>query len=175
MTALGSLPRFHLAFPVHDLAEARRFDGVLLGCPEGRSAERWVDFDFYGHQLVAQLCEPGPDNQSDADNQSGTDKRSGTNKRSGTDRLTGPESGGAGANEVHGQQVPVRHFGVILSLPDWQTLTKRLAAAGVRFIIEPQVRFAGQVGEQATCFFPDPSGNVIELKAFAADSMVFAR
>ena len=134
-------PRFHLAFPVRDLSEARRFYGGLLGCPEGRSSPEWVDFDFYGHQIVAHLCQ--------ARTESAT-------------------------NEVDGENVPVRHFGVILEMPEWSTLTGRLREAGVSFIIEPQIRFKGQPGEQATCFFLDPSGNALELKAFADDSMVFA-
>jgi uncharacterized protein len=134
-------PRFHLAFPVRDLSEARRFYGGLLGCPEGRSSPEWVDFDFYGHQIVAHLCEARSDGAT---------------------------------NEVDGENVPVRHFGVILEMPQWHTLTGRLREAGVSFIIEPQIRFKGQPGEQATCFFLDPSGNALELKAFADDSMVFA-
>jgi extradiol dioxygenase family protein len=135
-------PRFHLAFPVRDLSEARRFYGELLGCPEGRSSPQWVDFDFYGHQIVAHLCAP---------------------------------TAGAAFSEVDGENVPVRHFGVILALPEWESLTRRLQAARIDFIIEPQVRFKGQVGEQATCFFLDPSGNALELKAFADDAMVFAK
>ena len=134
-------PRFHLAFPVRDLSEARRFYGGLLGCPEGRSSAQWVDFDFYGHQIVAHLCEP--------------DARAAT-------------------NEVDGENVPVRHFGVIMELPEWEAVTARLSAAGVTFIIEPQVRFKGLPGEQATCFFLDPSGNALELKAFADEAMIFA-
>jgi extradiol dioxygenase family protein len=137
-----SRPRFHLAFPVRDLTEARRFYGGLLGCPEGRSSPQWVDFDFYGHQIVAHLCEPRAD---------------------------------TAVNEVDGENVPVRHFGVILTLPEWHTLTGKLREAHVSFIIEPQIRFRGQPGEQATCFFLDPSGNAIELKAFADDAMVFAK
>jgi extradiol dioxygenase family protein len=136
-----SQPRFHLAFPVRDLTEARRFYGGLLGCPEGRSSPEWVDFDFYGHQIVAHRCEP--------------DTRSAT-------------------NEVDGENVPVRHFGVIMELAQWESITAKLRAAGVSFIIEPQVRFKGLPGEQATCFFLDPSGNALELKAFADDAMVFA-
>jgi extradiol dioxygenase family protein len=135
-------PRFHLAFPVRDLAEARRFYGGLLGCPEGRSSPEWVDFDFYGHQIVAHLCNSG---------------------------------GGVATNEVDGENVPVRHFGVILDLPAWQAITDRLRAAGVSFIIAPQIRFKGLPGEQATCFFLDPSGNALELKAFADESMIFAK
>ena len=139
---MTSHPRFHLAFPVRDLSEARRFYGGLLGCPEGRSSPEWVDFDFYGHQIVAHLCNTG---------------------------------GGVATNEVDGEDVPVRHFGVILDLPAWEAITNRLRAAGVSFIIEPQIRFKGQPGEQATCFFLDPSGNALELKSFANDSMVFAK
>jgi len=138
---MPNLPRFHLAFPVRDLAEARRFYGELLGCPEGRSSDEWVDFNFYGHQIVAHLSSPDV---------------------------------GTATNPVDGEDVPVRHFGVILTLPEWETLTQKLRAAKVRFLIEPQVRFKGLPGEQATCFFLDPSGNALELKAFANDSSVFA-
>jgi extradiol dioxygenase family protein len=137
------IPRFHLAFPVRDLAEARAFYGDLLGCPEGRSSEHWVDFDFRGHQIVAHLA---PD-----------------------------EVGHKSTSAVDGEQVPVRHFGVILSLPEWETLADRLKAAGVKFVIEPQVRFKGLPGEQATMFFLDPSGNALEFKAFARDEMVFEK
>ncbi len=135
-------PRFHLAFPVRDLAEARAFYGGLLGCAEGRSSPEWVDFDFHGHQIVAHLA-PSPEDVA--------------------------------TNPVDGEDVPVRHFGVILDLASWRALADRLEAAGVRFIIPPQVRFQGQPGEQATLFFLDPSGNALEFKAFADDAMVFAR
>jgi extradiol dioxygenase family protein len=137
------IPRFHLAFPVRDLAEARTFYGELLGCPEGRSSPEWVDFDFYGHQIVTHLS---PD-----------------------------ELGAAATNPVDGHDVPVRHFGAILTLPQWEALAERLKAAGTRFVIEPNIRFKGQPGEQATMFFLDPSGNALEFKAFADDSMVFAK
>ena len=137
------IPRFHLAFPVRDLGEARAFYGGLLGCPEGRSSEEWVDFDFHGHQIVAHLSPA--------------------------------EVGHRATSAVDGEDVPVRHFGVILDLPDWHDLAERLKAAGVRFVIAPQVRFKGQPGEQATMFFLDPSGNALEFKAFADDAMVFAR
>lgn len=135
------IPRFHLAFPVRDLAEARAFYGGLLGCPEGRSSDDWVDFDFHGHQIVAHLA---PD-----------------------------EAGHRQTSAVDGEAVPVRHFGVILSMPQWEALAERLTAAGTRFVIEPYVRFKGQPGEQATMFFLDPSGNALEFKAFARDEMVF--
>ena len=136
-------PRFHLAFPVRDLEEARSFYGGLLGCSEGRSSPDWIDFDFYGHQIVAHLS------PSDAGHQS--------------------------TSAVDGEDVPVRHFGVILDLPAWQAMADRLTSAGTKFIIEPQIRFKGLPGEQATLFFLDPSGNALEFKAFADDAMVFAK
>ena len=135
-------PRFHLAFPVRSLAEARTFYGELLGCPEGRSADDWVDFDFHGHQIVAHLA---------------------------------PTESAAATNMVDGENVPVRHFGLILAPGAWQALAARLTAAGTRFIIEPQTRFAGQPGEQATMFLTDPSGNALEFKAFADEAMIFAK
>ncbi|HEY3697248.1 VOC family protein [Phenylobacterium sp.] len=136
------LPRFHLAFPVRDLAEARAFYGGLLGCPEGRSSGEWVDFDFHGHQIVAHLA-PGAD----------PDLR----------------------NAVDGEDVPVRHFGVILTMDAWIALAERLRTAGAAFLITPQIRFHGRPGEQATLFIRDPSGNALEFKAFADDAQVFAR
>lgn len=135
-------PLFHLAFPVDDLATARRFYGGLLGCPEGRSSNEWVDFNFYGHQIVAHLS-PG-------------------------------EAGHRATNAVDGDNVPVRHFGVILPMKEWQALADRLVAAGTKFVIEPHVRFQGQAGEQATMFFLDPCGNALEFKSFLDLSQVFA-
>ena len=137
------IPRFHLAFPVRDLAEARAFYGELLGCPEGRSSDDWIDFDFHGHQIVAHLSPA--------------------------------EVGHKATSPVDGHDVPVRHFGVILSPADWNALADRLEAAGTAFIIEPNVRFKGDPGEQSTMFFLDPSGNALEFKAFADDAMVFAK
>jgi extradiol dioxygenase family protein len=136
-----SLRPFHLAFPVHDLAAARTFYGELLGCAEGRSSDEWIDFDFYGHQIVAHLTGPADDR---------------------------------GANAVDGHDVPVPHFGVLLTMPQWEALAERLRAAGAVFEMEPTVRFKGQPGEQATMFFRDPSGNALEMKAFADDSALFA-
>lgn len=138
-----SLPPFHLAFPVRDLAEARAFYGGLLGCPEGRSSEQWVDFDFHGHQLVAHLSPS--------------------------------EARAASTNAVDGDAVPVRHFGVVLSMDAWTALAAKLRAAGVRFVVEPHVRFRGEVGEQATMFFLDPSGNALEFKAMRDPSRLFAK
>jgi uncharacterized protein len=143
MSRTMSRPRFHLAFPVHDLAAARAFYGGVLGCPEGRSAEDWVDFDLHGHQIVAHLA---PEALRDA-----------------------------ATNLVDGEDVPVRHFGVILEPADWGVLADRLKAAEVDFIIEPQTRFVGAPGEQSTLFVRDPSGNALEFKAFADDAQVFAK
>ena len=137
-----NLRPFHLAFPVHDLSAARAFYGELLGCAEGRSSDQWIDFDLYGHQIVAHLdaaMVPRPIH-----------------------------------NAVDGRQVPVPHFGIVLTMPQWEDLATRLEAAGVQFGIEPYVRFKGQVGEQATMFFTDPSGNALEFKAFADDGQLFA-
>lgn len=133
---------FHLAFPVHDLEAARGFYGGVLGCAEGRSSESWVDFDLFGHQIVAHL-----------------------------DPAAEPV---AVSNVVDGHDVPVPHFGVVLTMPDWEKLAAQIEAAGVPFGIAPHVRFKGQVGEQATMFFRDPSGNALEFKAFANDSRLFA-
>lgn len=136
-------PLFHLAFPVDDLTRARAFYGGLLGCPEGRSSPEWVDFNFYGHQIVAHLA-PG-------------------------------EVGHRSTSAVDGDDVPVRHFGAILSMGDWQALADKLVKAGTKFVIEPHVRFKGQVGEQATMFFLDPCGNALEFKSFQNLSQVFAK
>ena len=139
-----SLRPFHLAFPVRDIAEARAFYGDVLGCREGRSADDWVDFDFYGHQIVAHRVGDATDRDS-------------------------------GANAVDGHAVPVPHFGVVLDMADWRELADRLTAAGTLFEIAPHVRFNGEPGEQATMFFRDPSGNALEMKAFASLDGLFAR
>ena len=134
---------FHLAFPVDDLEASRRFYGGLLGCREGRSSDEWVDFDLYGHQIVAHLAPA--------------------------------ETGAAATNAVDGDQVPVRHFGVVLPMEEWQELADRLRGAGLSFVIEPHVRFQGEPGEQATMFFYDPSGNALEFKAFRDIASLFAK
>lgn len=139
----GPLSPFHVAFPVHDIALARKFYGDVLGCPEGRSADDWVDFNFYGHQIVAHLA-PG-------------------------------ETGQAQRNAVDGHGVPVRHFGIILPMADWQIAADRLKSSGIDFIIEPYIRFNGEPGEQATMFFLDPSGNALEMKSFADINNLFAK
>lgn len=136
------LSPFHLAIPVHELAAARRFYGDLFGCPEGRSSQEWVDFDFFGHQLVAHLD---------------------------------PARRELHFNDVDGKHVPVPHFGVVLDWDAWHALAERLREAGVRFVIEPGIRFKGEVGEQATMFLYDPSGNALEFKAFKDPSNLFAK
>lgn len=134
---------FHIAFPVHSLEAARAFYGDLLGCAEGRSADDWVDFNLYGHQIVAHLA-PG-------------------------EVATSP------TNAVDGHDVPVRHFGAILTMPQWTLLAEKLKAAGTKFVIEPYIRFRGEAGEQATMFLLDPSGNALEFKSFANLDMLFAK
>jgi extradiol dioxygenase family protein len=134
---------FHLAFPVHDLDAAREFYGGVLGCEEGRSSERWVDFNLYGHQIVTHLSDDG--------------------------------AGVRATNPVDADHVPVPHFGVVLEMDAWKELAEKLKAKGVEFIIEPKIRFAGEIGEQATMFFLDPSGNALEFKGFADFSRVFAK
>ena len=141
---MASLTPFHIAFPVDDLAAALAFYGDLLGCPEGRSSDSWIDFDLYGHQIVAHLKPKAP---GDAPHH----------------------------NPVDGHDVPVPHFGVVLAMEDWEALAERLKAAGIAFVIEPYVRFKGQVGEQATMFFLDPAGNALEFKAFADIGQLFAK
>jgi extradiol dioxygenase family protein len=134
---------FHLAFPVLDLDSTRAFYGEILGCREGRSAESWIDFDFFGHQISAHVM---------------------------------PEAcRSSEAHEVDGDDVPVRHFGAVLGWEAWHALRDRLAEKGLRFRIEPRVRFRGEVGEQATMFVLDPSGNALEFKAFQDPRRLFAR
>jgi extradiol dioxygenase family protein len=138
------LTPFHIAFPVSDLNAARDFYGGLLGCPEGRSSAQWIDFDLFGHQIVAHLK---PSSEQDKQHH----------------------------NPVDGHDVPVPHFGVVLSMKDWEALAARLKAAEIRFVIEPYIRFKGEVGEQATMFFLDPAGNALEFKAFADPGQLFAK
>ncbi len=133
---------FHLAFPVNDLDAAREFYGGLLGCEEGRSSDHWVDFNLYGHQIVAHLA---------------------------------ADAGIKVSRKVDADSVPVPHFGIVLPMDAWRGLAERLSANGVEFVIEPKIRFAGEVGEQATMFLLDPSGNALEFKGFSDFSRVFAK
>jgi extradiol dioxygenase family protein len=139
---------FHLAIPVHDLAEARDFYLNVMGCTEGRSDAHWVDFNFYGHQLVCHL----------------------------NPALSQEQNAVVIKNEVDGHGVPIPHFGVVLEIDEWQALADRLKKQNMEFEIEPYIRFKGQVGEQATMFFYDPSWNAIEIKAFKnIDEQLFAK
>ncbi len=135
-------PRFHLAFPIRDVESTRAFYAGLLGCPVGREAKEWIDFDLFGHQLSAHVA---------------------------------PPQGTPDTNFVDGDDVPVRHFGLILPMDQWQALADKLTAAKVEFRIRPHVRFQGKVGEQATFFVLDPSGNALEFKAFKDQARIFAR
>ena len=132
---------FHLAFPVDDLPAAEVFYGQLLGCEVGRRGDRWIDFDFFGHQVVAHRVESAAE---------------------------------VPRNPVDGDEVPAFHFGVVLSVPDWDSLADRLRERGVAFLIEPRVRFRGEPGEQSTFFIQDPAGNGLEFKAFADPGQLFA-
>jgi extradiol dioxygenase family protein len=139
-----SVQPFHLAIPVHSIDEARQFYGEFLGFEEGRSCESWIDWNFFGHQLVTHL-------------------------------KAGVKSEIAAANAVDGRCVPVPHFGVVLQWQDWHDFAEKLKKAEIKFVIEPYVRFRGKVGEQATMFFLDPSGNALEFKAFKDISQLFAK
>ena len=141
---MSKLTPFHVAIPVYDLEEARRFYRDVLGCPEGRSSSQWVDFDLFGHQFVIHL-KPRPEG--------------------GTTHHTNP---------VDGHEVPVPHYGVVLEWEAWHDLEVRLRSLGTQFMIEPGIRFPGQPGEQATMFFLDPSGNALEFKAFKDIGQLFA-
>lgn len=139
---------FHLAVQVRNIAEARRFYGDQLGFPEGRSAANWIDFDMFGHQLVTHL---NPDLGDDGQ----------------VVRIS---------NGVDGESVPIPHFGVVLTFDEWDKLRSRVEGFVEEFIISPGVRFAGEVGEQRTMFFCDPTGNALEFKAFAnVEEALFAR
>ena len=142
---MSQIPPFHLAFKVDDLPAARRFYGKVLGCPEGRSSDSWIDFNLFGHQIVAHLVEGA--------------------------EIAGRHDDG---NQVDGHSVPVPHFGVVLPPAEWRALADRLKRLGVEFVIEPYVRFEGGIGEQSTMFFLDPAGNALEFKSFAHPDELFA-
>lgn len=136
-------PPFHHAVTVDDLAAAEDFYGELLGCARGRRSAAWIDFDFFGHQLTVHLDPAKAERERPF------------------------------ARPVDGEEVPVPHFGVVLDMPRWRTLAGRLEAAGVEFVLAPTVRFAGQIGEQATLFLRDPAGNALEFKAFERSAGLF--
>ena len=132
---------FHLAFPVTDLNTTRSFYVDVLQCNIGRSSDKWIDFDMFGHQVVAHLV----------------------------DKNSHPTT-----NSVDGDEVPASHFGIILTMDQWNQLKQHLQQFDIKFIIEPKIRFIGESGEQATMFFLDPSGNALEFKAFKHDKQIFA-
>ncbi|MFC5824397.1 VOC family protein [Nonomuraea insulae] len=138
---MPELPRFHLAVPVDDLDAARHFYGKLIGCAQGRSSDRWIDWNLHGHQFVTHLAPSRPEQVH---------------------------------NPVDGHDVPVPHFGLILTIPEFHELADRFREADTSFVIEPYLRFEGLPGEQWTMFLLDPAGNALEFKAFADDSQVFA-
>ena len=139
---MHGLQPFHLAIPVRELNETRRFYNTVLNCEEGRSSDKWVDLNFYGHQLVLHIAEIKEEVHS---------------------------------NPMDGHEVPVPHFGVVLTMDDWNLLAERLKMQKIEFVIEPYIRFKGEVGEQATMFFKDPSGNALEFKAFQNLDQLFAK
>lgn len=136
---------FHLAVPVDDLGKARHFYGTVLGCEEGRSSDHWIDFNLFGHQFVVHY-KAKPEEAEDLH-----------------------------SNPVDGHNVPVPHFGVVLDWEAWEDLAERMRQHGTQFVIEPYIRFQGQVGEQATMFFLDPAGNALEFKAFKDMGQLFAK
>ena len=138
---MNKLEPFHLAFPVHDLSEAKEFYTKILGCSLGRSSEHWIDFNLFGLQVVAHLK---PDELSKTK-----------------------------TSDVDNKQVPVRHFGIVLEWEKRHEFSENLKQKGVKFLIEPYIRFKGEVGEQATMFFLDPSGNALEFKSFKDPEMLF--
>jgi extradiol dioxygenase family protein len=141
---MGNINPFHLAIPVSDLEKARTFYRDVLGCEEGRSSDHWVDFNFFGHQLVIHY-------------------------------KAASETEPAASNPVDGKDVPIPHFGVVLDWDVFQKFSDELESKQVSFVIEPYIRFEGQVGEQATMFFKDPSGNALEFKTFKNMDQLFAK
>lgn len=142
---MENLTPFHVAVPVHNLELARQFYTKILNCKEGRSSDQWIDFDLYGHQYVVHY-------------------------QARAEETTSPSH-----NAVDGHAVPIPHYGVVLRWDDWQALSQKLIHSGIDFIIKPYIRFEGEVGEQATMFFSDPSGNALEFKAFKNIDQLFAK
>ena len=140
---MKTIQPFHVAFPVHDLELAKEFYTGTLGCTIGRSSEHWIDFNLFGHQIVAHLSpkEVGPVKTSDVDK----------------------------------KNVPIRHFGVVLDWNHWHEFSDHLKSRNVNFVIEPYIRFKGEVGEQATMFLADPSHNALEFKSFKDQEFLFKR
>lgn len=141
---MENLRPFHVAVPVADLQQTRKFYNEVLGCEEGRTDTTWVDLNLFGHQFVLHM-------------------------------KPGMEANDLHYNPVDGHGVPVPHYGVVLSMEDWEKLAERVKSFDIKFVIEPYIRFKGEVGEQATMFFLDPSGNALEFKAFKNMDMLFAK
>ena len=140
---MSQLSPFHLAIPVDNIEKCRNFYTNILNFEEGRSSDHWVDYNFFGHQLVIHYKAKVEDDSH--------------------------------TNPVDGKDVPVPHFGVVLPWESFHKFADQIKAKGISFIIEPYIRFEGQVGEQATMFFKDPSGNALEFKAFKDKSQLFAK
>jgi extradiol dioxygenase family protein len=137
-------PPFHLAIPVDDLDAAAAFYGTTLGFDRGRSDPAHW-IDWDLHgHQVVTHLVPGVANRH------------------------------AGYSFVDGHEVPVPHFGFVLSVDQFQELASRLTSAGIDFIMQPQLRFPGLPGEQWTMFFLDPAGNAIEIKGMADLKQLFA-
>ena len=133
---------FHLAIPITDIHQAHNWYTNILDCTVGRQSEEWVDFNFFGHQLVAHLVSVKED--------------------------------GTSTNPVDGEDVPSRHFGIIMQIEDWKGLVQQLKEKKIKFLIQPQIRFKGKAGEQSTFFILDPFGNALEFKAFQDDSQIYS-
>ncbi len=140
---MNTLQPFHVAFPVRDLKSTKEFYTTILECSVGRTSDHWIDFNLFGHQVVAHLS---PE-----------------------------EAGMVDTGDVDEKKVPVRHFGVILEWNQWHEFADKLKAKNVQFIIEPYIRFKGEVGEQATMFLLDPSDNALEFKSFKDQSFIFKK
>lgn len=140
------ISQFHLAIPVRDLEEARRFYAEVLGAKEGRSTANFVDFDFYGHHLVVHQA-PRDDESAFA----------------------------TFLSDFHGEKVPIPHFGMNLAWGAWSELAEHITSNGYDFYDPPHIRLEGKPGEHATMFVVDPSGNALEFKAFRNHAEVFSK
>jgi len=138
-----SLKPFHLAIPVDNIEESRHFYTNMLEFEEGRSDDNWVDYNFFGHQLVIHLNAKKNDRQN--------------------------------FNPVDGHEVPIPHFGVVLGWDEWLLFSDKITKLKIKFVIKPYIRFKGKVGEQATMFFLDPSGNALEFKSFKNPDQLFKK
>lgn len=132
---------FHYAFKISDIESTRKFYVSILGCIEGRSTEKWIDFDFYGNQLSAHISKNIPELDY--------------------------------CGLVDGVNVPIPHFGCVLSMEQFIEIETQLVKNNIQFIVEPQTRYLNQKGEQRTMFVLDFSNNPIEFKAFKNENEMF--